>query len=341
MSKHSENWNSKWLLVAVSSLFGSYVGISLFRSLTEQYAHQEAGFSGFWHILVGFLVGLGGVGLLAWLNFRGPFQWWFLTKTKQNLYYIWLLLLALGVFELLQVRTGYDLVFVDENWLVTLVFMTITVVFSYVADAFRVRRERLLLEQQKTRAELTALQAQVNPHFLFNALNTIYNEADAAQNDHVAELVQQLAGILRFTLQEAQKDFTSVAHEIGFIEKYLALQRARLPKHENISIETHIEYDEQPARIAPLLLIPFIENAFQYGISMQQRSFIRLHLNIESGVLWFQIENSILPQNTHKRGHGTGIINAKKRLKLLYNDQHQLDIQENSNRFEIKLRIVL
>lgn len=341
MPRPFKNWNNKWLLLAAILLFGCYIVKSLFESLSEQYAHEEAGFSGFWRVLVGFLVGLAAVGLLAWLNFQGPFRWWFLVKPKQNWYYLWLLLLAWLVFELLQIRTTHEIAFVDENWLVTLVFIGIMVVFSYVADAFRVRRERLLLEQQKTRAELTALQAQVNPHFLFNALNTIYNEADAAQNDRVADLVQQLSGILRFTLQEAQKDFTSVAHEIGFIEKYLALQRARLPKHDTISIETHIEDDGQPARIAPLLLIPFIENAFQYGISMQQQSFVRLQLKVEMGILEFEIQNSVLPQTATKRGQGTGITNAKKRLELLYPNKHGLVIEETSDTFKIKLKLNL
>ncbi len=343
MPNWSKNWSNapKSALAVGTLLFLSYLGTSLYRSLLVQYAQDGQDLGSLWRLLAGILIGVGLLWFLAWLNFQGPFRWWFLVKPKQNWYYLWLLLLAWLVFELLQIRTTHEIAFVDENWLVTLVFIGIMVVFSYVADAFRVRRERLLLEQQKTRAELTALQAQVNPHFLFNALNTIYNEADATQNDRVADLVQQLSGILRFTLQEAQKDFTSVAHEIGFIEKYLALQRARLPKHDTISIETHIEDDGQPARIAPLLLIPFIENAFQYGISMQQQSFVRLQLKVEMGILGFEIQNSVLPQTATKRGQGTGITNAKKRLELLYPNKHGLVIEENSDTFKIKLKLNL
>lgn len=332
--------HSRWFFLAALSLVGGYIGWLLTESLQVQFGEDGQGRSGFFTFLLSYVLLVGIVLVLSWLNFRGPFRWWLLSDKKWT-YWSWLLLLTWLTFEGLQFRKGYEQEFVDENVLVTLVFVGIVIGFGYVADAFRVRREQLVLHQQKTEAELRALKSQINPHFLFNALNTIYNEADAAHNETVAELVQQLAGIMRFTLQETQKDFTTVEREIAFLEKYLALQQARLPKREGLRIETQLDYDGRPARIAPLLLIPFVENAFQYGISLQQESFIELKLEVEEGELVFQIRNSISPQAAQKQGHGTGIKNVKQRLELIYPSRYGLSAEANASVFEVLLRIQL
>lgn len=346
----SKNWNKspqlqrtlpKAMLGLATLLFLGYLGASLYGSLMIQYAQDTQDLAHLWRALAGITIVVGMVLLGAWLNFRGPFRWWFSIISKRYWYYCWLLVLAWLLFELLQYRTEQDPIFVDENWLVAFALVGVVVVFSYVADNLRMRRERLWLEQQKTKAELAALQAQINPHFLFNALNTIYNEADAAQNDRVADLVQQLSGILRFTLQEAQKDYTTVAHELSFLEKYLALQRARLPQHDGLRVEIQLDYDDQPARIAPLLLIPFVENAFQYGISLQQPSFVKIKLACEESVLELVVQNSIAPQSATKSGHGTGIANVKKRLELLYPGRHELEIRPQEKVFEVSMKINL
>ena len=329
---------SPWLFGFVVALVGGYIGWLLTESLQLQFGDEEQGVGGFFRFLLSYVLLVVLVLSLSWLNFRGPFRWWLLSDKKWT-YWTWLVLLTWLTFEGLQFRQGYEQEFVDENVLVTLVFVGVVIGFGYVVDAFRVRREQLVLQQQKTEAELRALKSQINPHFLFNALNTIYNEADAAQNDKVSELVQQLAGIMRFTLQETQKDFTSVEREIEFLEKYLALQQARLPKRKELRIDVVIEYDGQPARIAPLLLIPFVENAFQYGISLQQDSFIELKLTIEGGQLSFRVRNSISPQAAQKQGHGTGIKNVQQRLELIYPNRYQLSVATSEGIFDVLLGI--
>lgn len=331
---------SPWLFGFVVALVGGYIGWLLTESLQLQFGDEGQGVGGFFRFLLSYVLLVVLVLLLSWLNYRGPFRWWLNTEKKWT-YWTWLLLLMWLTFEGLQFRKGYEQEFVDENVLVTLVFVGVVIGFGYVADAFRVRREQLVLQQQKTEAELRALKSQINPHFLFNALNTIYNEADAAQNDRVSELVQQLAGIMRFTLQETQKDFTSVEREIEFLEKYLALQQARLPKRKELRMDVVIEYDGQPARIAPLLLIPFVENAFQYGISLQQDSFIELKLTIEGGQLSFRVRNSISPQAVQKQGHGTGIKNVQQRLELIYPNRYQLSVATSEGIFDVLLGIKL
>nr|WP_246455306.1 histidine kinase [Hymenobacter citatus] len=189
-------------------------------------------------------------------------------------------------------------------------------------------------------AELTALKAQVNPHFLFNALNTIYNEAQRVDNGTVADLIQQLAGIMRFTLQESKQPLTSIENEFSFLEKYLALQRARLPQRDTLRVSTQLEWDGQPASIAPLLLIPFIENAYQYGISFVQPSYIDLQIAVENRRLRMRLANSIAPAAA-RLGLGTGIATARQRLALMYANRHQLDIQQTDDSFTISLALDL
>jgi LytS/YehU family sensor histidine kinase len=263
-------------------------------------------------------------------------RWLFRSETRLY-YWTWLCVLAWLLFELLQFRTDRELEFVDENLLVMGVLLVFIIAYGYVADSFRARREQVYLIQQKTEAELTALKAQINPHFLFNALNTIYNEAQRAGNEPVADLIQQLSGIMRFTLQESKRPLTSIENELEFLEKYLALQRARLPQSDTFRLSTQLDWDGQPAQIAPLLLIPFIENAFQYGISFVQSSYIELTINIENRRLQMHLANSVLLVTAAKRGTGTGITNTQQRLALMYAGRHTLTIQHKSNSFIIDL----
>lgn len=339
--KRFSNSFSRFTFILLFIAFISYLSYLLYSSLKAQFGENWESFGGFFKFLLSYVLLIGGVWLLGWLNYQGPFRWWFLSPEKTGWYWTWIVGVAWLLFELLQIRQDHEIEFVDENSLVTLVLMGIIIGFGYIADAFRVRREQLVLQQQKTEAELRALKSQINPHFLFNTLNTIYNEAAVAENDTVADLVQQLAGIMRFTLQESAKPFISIESELAFLDKYLTLQRARLPQQENIRLDIQIDYDGQPAQIAPLLLIPFVENAFQYGISIENPCFLKINLTIDNQKLTLEIQNSIFPKTSSKKGHGVGINNVQQRLKLIYLNRHTLKIKEENSVFEIHLQLDL
>ena len=215
------------------------------------------------------------------------------------------------------------------------------IAYGYVADSVRARRDQLVLVQQKTEAELTALKAQVNPHFLFNALNTIYNEAQRAGNESVADLIQQLAGLMRYTLEESGRPLTPVENELQFLEKYVALQRARLPQTDALRLTVRLEGDGQPAFIAPLLLIPFVENAFQYGISLTHPSCIDIDVVVENKQLRMRVANGRLPGGPAKSGAGTGIANVRQRLARTYPARHDLHLTQTDTSFVVTLRIDL
>lgn len=196
-------------------------------------------------------------------------------------------------------------------------------------------------QMQQVQAELTTLKAQINPHFFFNTLNTLYGTALAENADKTAHCIEQLSNIMRYTVTEAQQDFTPVAQEMSFLEDYLHLQQLRLPERETIRVQTNLIYDGLPAHVAPFLLIPFIENAFKYGIRIDLDSFIKLELAVRENTLDLSIQNSLFPPRPGQDGLGTGIQNTQKRLQLIYPDRHSLTFGEVAGHYNVRLHIRL
>ncbi len=336
----------KMLLSLCLTTLLTYWGWRLLSGLEGPVGEMLPDLGGLARYLLGVVLMLAVIVGVAYLNYRLAFRRWMLRDKTAPFYWVWICVLALVLFELLQLRTEAVPEFVDENLLVMSVLIVFLVGYGYVADYLRTRRDQLRLMQQTTEAELTALRAQVNPHFLFNALNTIYNEAQRAQNDLVADLIGQLAGLMRYTLEESNRPTTSVASELGFIQKYVALQRARLPESDALRISLAVDSDEQPGagalpQMAPLLLIPFVENAFQYGISLDQPSFIALTIEVEGGQLSMTVQNSRPPSPGQKHGAGTGIANARQRLERGYPARHKLTISETPHTFTVHLQLTL
>lgn len=223
----------------------------------------------------------------------------------------------------------------------TTVHLLYSAFFTLIMYVWQSRKREAALEKMQRETEIQSLKAQLNPHFLFNSLNTIYSSALTEKDTSTAQLVQQLSGILRHSVEEVQQEKTDIQKEMAFIEKYVALQRARLPEHPNVSIESHLFWDQEPAEIAPLLLIPFIENAFQYGVSIDEPSFVRVDLRVEDQKLHLNVKNSITTHHEDKKGAGTGLKNAEKRLALLYPDRYALRCDPQKDTFELHLTIEL
>lgn len=220
-------------------------------------------------------------------------------------------------------------------------YLLYTAFFTLIMYVWQSRKREAELEKLQRETEIQSLKAQLNPHFLFNSLNTIYSSALTEKDTSTAQLVQQLSGILRHSVEEVQQEKTDIQKEMAFIAKYISLQRARLPEHPNVSIKSQLIWDQEPAEIAPLLLIPFIENAFQYGVSIDEPSFVCLDLQIEDKKLHLNVENSITTYHEEKKGTGTGLKNAEKRLELLYSGRYSLRCNQQKDTFEIDLTIQL
>jgi two-component system, LytTR family, sensor kinase len=194
------------------------------------------------------------------------------------------------------------------------------------------------IANEKLKAELSFLKAQINPHFLFNTLNNIYALA-SAQSEHTAAAVMKLSSIMRYVLTEARNDLVPLEKEIQFTSHYIELQKMRLT--DKTIIEFNIEGEPLGRQIAPLLLLPFVENAFKYGISTRERSPISILLEIKKEYLYFSICNH-KHLNTMLRvsdNTGIGISNTRRRLDLFYEDRYALDILDKPNEFTVKLKI--
>lgn len=200
----------------------------------------------------------------------------------------------------------------------------------------RHRQKQQQAEHEKSKAQLQLLSSQVNPHFLFNTLNAIYY-LTAGKSDKAPEAVLQLADIMRYTLQESQSELVAVKDEISFIEKYIALQQLRLSDKTTIDITLpqHVE----GLMIAPLLLIPYIENCFKYGVSTHSPSSISIKISISpQRELKASMSNRIFGKG---EGGGFGMSTAALRLAALYPERHKIEIFNASNVFTVLLLIKL
>lgn len=184
-----------------------------------------------------------------------------------------------------------------------------------------VRRE---LDQQRVNTELSYLKAQINPHFFFNTLNNIY----ALTNLDVKkaqEALLKLSRMMRYVLYENQKNETLLSKEVKFIEDYIELMKMRLSSRVKLNIQ--IEEPKENLIIAPMLLLPFLENCFKHGISSQHESEIMIKVEVMGDTLFFETRNHIFPVNPDSpEAHesGIGLTNTQRRLSLIYPQKHRL-----------------
>lgn len=206
-----------------------------------------------------------------------------------------------------------------------------------VGNQLAAKEHEKYLIKQKLEAELKFLRNQTNPHFLMNTLNNIYALA-RKKSDDTAEVVMRLSELLRFMLYESGGSFISLTDEIKLLQDYLELETIRY--NNRLSIRFNKEIDTDSYQITPLLLLPFVENAFKHGISETRfESFIHIDLTVNNGRLHFLIENTKDdPSDNGKKN--IGLINASRQLELSYSD-YNLDIKSGNNTFTVKLFINL
>lgn len=199
-------------------------------------------------------------------------------------------------------------------------------------------RQNELIKRQQTEIELSVLKSQVNPHFLFNVLNSIYS-LSLRKSDQTPEVVMRLSEILRYMLYEAKHAFVPLKKEIQMLRDYADIESMRLSNGQVLSF--HCDQRISAYQIAPLLLIPFVENAVKHGTnSMAEDAFITVDIKMTDDTLRFSCKNNFKPLPAHKDS-GLGLENVKKRLQLLYAGKHTLDIQQQNDTFEVLLSIQL
>ncbi len=183
-------------------------------------------------------------------------------------------------------------------------------------------------------ANLSFLKSQINPHFLFNALNTLYGSALIENAEKTSDGIQKLGDMMRFMLHENQLDKIPLKRELEYLQNYLDLQMLRFKNEENLDVDIQINTDPCEGKIAPMMLIPFVENAFKHGISTKNKSWIKINLRCLNGSIHLDVVNSIHPPKAlqdPKDESGIGLDNVRKRLAVLYPAKHELNIVANDS----------
>jgi two-component system, LytTR family, sensor kinase len=199
-------------------------------------------------------------------------------------------------------------------------------------------RHKAELENRNLRNELELLKAQVNPHFLFNTLNNIDSLIEKSPKDASKALIA-LSDILRYMIYDTKTDQVPLSNEVAYIQHYIQLQQMRFRQPEYISFVVN---ESCTVRIAPLLLLPFIENAFKYSHYSGLTPVIEIRLTCQNNILQFISRNYFLNEKqTIERSGGVGLENVKRRLALVYPDKHRLKIWQENNIFNVDLTIEL
>jgi hypothetical protein len=204
----------------------------------------------------------------------------------------------------------------------------------------RVQVKLLKTELLKHNAELGTLKNQINPHFLFNTLNNIYAFAIREKAPNTSSSILKLSGMMRYVVTETSKEFVALDKEISYTNDYIELQKMRLTKTLHLSYNVTGFIGNQT--IAPLILMPFIENAFKHGVNPDEESYIGINISVSENVLTMNVDNQkvkVAPELHAKSG--VGIANTKARLELLYPKKYCLSINEDSSHYRVQLTIEL
>lgn len=203
------------------------------------------------------------------------------------------------------------------------------------SEWFHAENVKQELENDKLKAELSALKAQVNPHFFFNVMNNIASLA-RKKSDDTEHYIIKLSELMRYNLNDLTQEKVPLISEIDFIKTYIEIQYLRVPVCNKVEFST--PHSMIGIFIAPMLLFPFVENAFKYGVNYEADNTIRIQVKLENKSLVFTSENAIT-QNSSAISTGVGIENTRKRLELIYGKKYQLDISEENRIFSVRLTI--
>lgn len=215
---------------------------------------------------------------------------------------------------------------------------SIAVVQKWQKDA----QIRVELEQAKLASELSFLKAQINPHFFFNTLNNIY-ALTLIDSDHAREAIHRLSRMMRYVLYETQSGHTLLSKEIDFVQDYIQLMQLRLTDKVTVIFDPPVPLNDAP--IAPMLMLPFVENAFKHGVSALESSQIYIGIHQYGSELQIEVRNSRFPDKrpSFDESSGIGLANTRRRLDLLYPGQHTLLVTEQTpdNEYQVLLTLHL
>lgn len=240
-----------------------------------------------------------------------------------------------------QVKYFYSNTFIVQATATSL-FVTIFVgMLRFAKDWFEFESKRKEVENARLAAELNFLKAQINPHFLFNTLNNIYYLA-YSKSENTTEVIAKLSQMMRYMIYEGSQAEVLLSKELEYMQSYISLERLRL--NNQLPIDFEIQGQTAGLKIAPFILIPFLENAFKHGVhSNSTNSWIRLSLHLVGKQCTFRVSNSKQPAPAveGESKSGIGLQNVKRRLELSYPGHHELAIRDKPDQFEVALKLTL
>ncbi|MBL4879813.1 MAG: histidine kinase [Oleispira sp.] len=253
------------------------------------------------------------------------------------------LLISLFLFFSIKVSqwTSFSIHFLNTNAIniIVLIIFVLSFIYGYVRIKLKLKEQIFNLKLGAKESELNLLKSQVNPHFLFNTLNTLYATALEENASKTSESIAKLASLIRYMQEDINKDFIPLKNEIKYLQDYITIQKLRCAVEPQI--ETNFENAESHS-ISPGLLIPFVENAFKYGVNLSKASQLKVSVVCDKNTIYFKCVNSY--QEDYKtfekeHGFGIGIKNAKQRLELVYPKEHTFEIVKEKSLFSVLISI--
>ncbi len=269
---------------------------------------------------------------------------------KQYLQYAFFFLLSLlGVmvvhailFQLYLPNFNFNLVrTIWFNLPTFLLTMAASTVFRMITDRIKEEKRTLQREQENMKTELSFLRSQISPHFIFNVLNNIVALV-RLKSEELEPTVMRLSGLMQYMLYETDEEKVTLKTESEYLQGYIDLQMQRFGK--KVEIETNISLQNEYDEIEPMLLIPFVENAFKHGVGLIEKPKILINLKAENGTLTFNVQNKFNPnegKEVKDNSSGIGLTNVSRRLNLLYQKEHTLEIDKNKDWFIVNLALKL
>lgn len=220
--------------------------------------------------------------------------------------------------------------------IIVLVTLALSSAYGY-AQAHNNREKQIKeLEKEQLASELAFLKTQINPHFLFNVLNSMYS-LSLQKAEILPQVILRLSDLLRYMTYDSDAEYVPIEKEISYLTNYIELQKIRLSNQQNIEFIVENSYNK--ASIAPLILIAFIENAFKHGVIDKEKTAIHIHIVIDNEKITLFVKNNTSTQQHKDNTKGIGVQNVKRRLEIMYPQKHSLDISSTESTYIVSLSI--
>lgn len=223
-----------------------------------------------------------------------------------------------------------------------LVILGISIAYFFLKEWTKSELKQTQLQANQFSTEIKFLKSQINPHFLFNTLNNLFSMAQKKNNDDLADSISKLSGMMRYMIYESNAESVSLNTEITYLEEFITLNKLRYTDEE-VKVQFSYPFPTNGVSIAPMLFIPFVENAFKHGVAIGQASTITISIQISGETMIFVCENTNYSKTKHMaiEKSGIGLENIKRRLELLYAGKYLLQITETDEKYRVNLEIKL